>query len=137
MACLSPGKETREKKRKKDKKKKEEEQARGLCPWASRVGLLVGAFADDSLRIWSIPLDPFLDGGETCEDEEEEDEATGDLGADALRNESETSGISVSHRVVVARSAEDSKRRKRRRDASEQKAFALEAKRSAALLCIS
>ncbi|PFH31136.1 hypothetical protein BESB_030100 [Besnoitia besnoiti] len=43
--------------------------------FASRVGLLAGAFADDSLRIWSVPLAPFVDpeSDEEAEDESEDD----------------------------------------------------------------
>ncbi|KEP61033.1 UNVERIFIED_CONTAM: hypothetical protein HHA_275740 [Hammondia hammondi] len=40
--------------------------------FASRVGLLAATFADDSLRIWSIPLAPFLE--EEREEEEREEE---------------------------------------------------------------
>ncbi|KFG29945.1 hypothetical protein TGDOM2_275740A, partial [Toxoplasma gondii GAB2-2007-GAL-DOM2] len=44
--------------------------------FASRVGLLAATFADDSLRIWSIPLAPFLEEDETEEEREESEEGT-------------------------------------------------------------
>ncbi|CBZ50245.1 conserved hypothetical protein [Neospora caninum Liverpool] len=57
--------------------------------FASRAGLLAATFADDSLRIWSVPLAPFLEDSEEEEGEEEREEVEEGEGEEEPSSESD------------------------------------------------
>lgn len=125
-------------------KKDRAEEEVGRSPWVSRVGLLVGAFADDSLRLWSVPLDPFLDEDilppEEENDEHEEKDLGGFLFVEGLGRQKGRGGNN--HEVVFTCRGEDGNRKSRRHRSNssslrgrepskgERKAFASEAERS-------